>query len=98
MTVYDLLHILSNNKKRKSNTTGTAYCKDGKCFLCEVLGLDATKHETMSSKMGCFQCGQCFHLQCFNLVHQQHLNTTEFNNMMDEAISALPLRKKRRKI
>jgi hypothetical protein len=25
--------------------------------------------------MRCFQCGKCFHLQCFNMMHQRHLTS-----------------------
>ena len=80
-------HILSDNKKRKSTTAERYYRKDGKCYLCMVLGLEKTKCETMSSNMGCFECAQCFHLKCFNLMHHRHLNTVEFNDEMDSAIN-----------
>jgi hypothetical protein len=76
-------HILSDNEKRKDGK----YRKDGSCSLCDVMGLDATGSNKKSSKMGCFQCGQCFHLQCFNMVmHQRHLNSSNFNDAMDLSI------------
>jgi hypothetical protein len=62
------------------------YRKDSECFLCEVMGKDNTGSEKKFSKMGCFQCGQCYHLQCFNLMHHRHLNSSKFNTAMDLAI------------
>jgi hypothetical protein len=77
-------HILSYNKRRNLDAGRN---KAANCFLCEVLGMDRTKREKMSKNMGCFQCGQCFHLECFNIMHQCHLNTKEFNDYMNEVIS-----------
>jgi hypothetical protein len=82
-------HVITDNQERNSDKGR----KDGKCYLCELLGKEKTKSETMSSKMGCFQCGQCFHLQCFNMMHHQQFNTEEFNVELDSAIS----RSKRKK-
>jgi hypothetical protein len=84
------LHVLTNNQERNSGKG----LKDGKCYLCDVLGTEKTMRETMSSKMGCFQCGQCFHLQCFNMMHHRQFNTEEFNVELNSAIS---LSKKKRK-
>jgi hypothetical protein len=75
-------HILSDNETRKDGK----YHKDSECFLCEVMGKDNTGSEKKFSKMGCFQCGQCYHLQCFNRMHHRHLNSSNFNTAMDLAI------------
>jgi hypothetical protein len=75
-------HILSDNEKRKDGK----YRKDGKCYLCEIMGADKTGSDTKSSKMGCFQCGHCYHLRCFNMMHHRHLNSSNFNDAMDLAI------------
>jgi hypothetical protein len=83
------LHILTNNQERNS---GKGH-KDGKCYLCVLLGTEKTKRDTVSSKMGCFQCGQCFHLQCFNVMHHQQFNTEEFNVKLNSAISLSKKRK-----
>lgn len=83
-------HILSDNEKRTDR-----YRKDGACYLCTLIGEDKTGADTKSSKMGCFRCGQCYHLRCFNLMHQRHLNSSEFNEAMDSAIR-LSTRKRKR--
>ena len=90
-------HILCDNKKRKSTIDGVAYHKDGPYFLCTVLGLHKTKSDTISAKTGCFECGHCFHLHYFNLVHYQHLNSVDFNNEMNFTINAVHWHRKRKK-
>ena len=42
----------------------------------------------MSSQMGCFECGQLYHLPCFNMRHHYHLNTGAFNSLMNAAIDS----------
>jgi hypothetical protein len=85
------MHIISENEKRANGR----HAKTGNCFLCATMGREQTGMETKKSNLGCFECGQCFHLDCFNRTHHHHVNLSEFNAAMDLALSG-PKRKKRR--
>jgi hypothetical protein len=84
-------HILSENESR----TYGKHSKVGDCFLCAIMGTEQTVSETRGSKLGCFECGQCYHIKCFNHMHHPHLNSSDFNTALNLAISGQK-RKRRR--
>ncbi len=69
--------------------------KDGRCYLCALVGQAVTGMKMATSKLGCFQCGHCYHLHCFNLFHHHHINMNEFNAWLDLAVISSKLRKRR---
>jgi hypothetical protein len=76
-------HILSENERRQNGV----HLKCGDCFLCVIMGIEQTGSKARGSKYGCFQCGQCYHIECFNRMHHRHLNSSDFNTALNLAIN-----------
>jgi hypothetical protein len=87
-------HVLSDNTEGNDDTKSAHLRKDSKCYLCALVGQGVTGMKTATSKLGCFQCGHCYHLHYFNVFHHHHVNMNKFNAWLDLAVISSKLRKR----